>query len=650
MRFGYLASLGALLAIGFLGSSAVAENSLVVDKLNKKIENVTLNGIDGKTIELGAIKDRKAIVVVFLSFDCPVSNSYAQPLGEMYKEFSAKGVEFLAICTNDESIEIVKKKAEDFKLPFRVFVDPKLTTIDAFKATTTPEAFVLDHNQVLRYRGRIDDSYSARLKKNPKVSEFDLKDALEDLLAGKAVRTPATKPIGCPVSIKADAAAVVTTKLTYHKDVQPIIQNHCQQCHRPGEVGPFSLMTYRQAVNWAEDIKEYTHSKKMPPWKPQGGPAYQSERKLSDAELKTLAEWVDGGTPEGDPKDAPAPRKFVEGWQLGTPDLILSIDEDFHLGASGNDTFRCFVLPTGLTEDKYIIGYEVRPGNPSVVHHTLNYWDITGKARALNEKSKANAKPDDQDRGPGYSVSMGLGFTPDLSDIEKMQKTGIPPFAGIGGWAPGAMPRFMPEGAGYLLPKGADVVVQVHYHRDGKPEKDRTRIGFYFAKKPIEKPWRTIVIDGLPKITTTFPHFTTIIPKDNANFVAKGSVWTESDCTIWNVLPHMHLLGKKVKVTLTTPEGKTETLVDIHDWDYNWQETYWFKEPIKVKAGTRFDIEAVFDNSSTNPNNPHHPPKDVRSGDETTDEMLFGFIGSTSDAKDGRVRLSRNPPKVKEKK
>jgi mono/diheme cytochrome c family protein len=617
----------------------------VVDKLNKKIENVTFTTLEGKQLPLGEIKEKKAVVVAFLSFDCPVSNSYVPLLNEMHTELSSKGVEFLAVCTSDESAAELQKKVAAFKIPYPICQDVKLTVVDAFKATTTPEVFVLDHNHVLRYRGRIDDGFSARLKRNPKVSEFDLKNALEDLLAGKPVRTPATTAIGCPVTVKADTTKAATTKLTYHKEVLPILQKHCQQCHRPGEVGPFSLMTYKQAVNWAEDIKEYTHSKKMPPWKPQGGPSYEGERKLTDAEIKLLAEWVDGGMPEGDPKTAPEPRKFVEGWQLGTPDLILSTDEDFHLGASGPDTFRCFVLPTGLKEDKYIIGYEVRPGNPSIVHHTLNYWDGTGKARGLNDKSKANAKPTDNDRGPGYSVSMGLGFTPDLSDLEKMQKTGIPPFSGIGGWAPGQMPRFLPEGTGYYLPKDAEIVIQVHYHRNGRPEKDRTRIGLYFAKKPVEKPWRTLVIDGLPKITTTFPHFTTLIPKDRSDFVSKGSLWTETDCTVYSVLPHMHLLGKKVKVTFTTPDGKTETLVDIHDWDYNWQETYWFKEPISIKAGTRFDVEAIFDNSSTNPNNPNHPPKDVRSGDETTDEMLFGFIGATSANKDGRIKLSRTQPK-----
>ena len=635
----------ALTIVAILTSISFGESALVTDKLGKKIEHVSFTSLDGKSIPLNSIQEKKAIVVVFFSFECPVSNSYADPLATMHKEYAAKGVEFIAICTNEEAPEKIKKLAEEFKLPFAVYPDTKLAISDAFKATTTPEAFVLDHNHVLRYRGRIDNGYAARLKKNTQTTEFDLKNALNDLLAGKPVRTPSTKAIGCPVNAKADEKKVATTKVSYHKEILPILQKNCQVCHRPGEVGPFSLMTYKQAVNWAEDIKEYTHNRKMPPWKPQGGPEYQRERKLSDAELKTIAEWVDGGTPEGDVKDAPAPVAFTEGWQLGKPDLILTVEDDFHLAAGGNDTFRCFVLPTGLTENKYIVGYEVRPGNPKIVHHTLNYWDMTGKARKLNDKAKADAKPTDGDRGPGYSVSMGLGFTPGLEDLKKSQATGIAPFSGIGGWAPGSVPKFLPEGTGYLLPKDAEIVVQVHYHRNGKPEKDRTQVGFYFAKKPVEKPWRTIMIDGLPKITSTFPHFTTLIPANKPDHIAKGSVWTEGECTIYNVMPHMHLLGRTAKITMTTPEGKSQVLVEIKDWDYNWQETYWFKEPIKVKPGTRFDVEASFDNSDKNPNNPHHPPKDVRSGDETTDEMLFGFIGATSDQKDRKLPLSRTPPK-----
>jgi mono/diheme cytochrome c family protein/peroxiredoxin len=609
-----------------------AESAVVTDKLGKKLDAVSFTALDGNPMPLKALNDPKAVVVVFLSFECPVSNDYATKLREFHKTYSDKGVSFLAVTTASDLVD-VKKQAAEFKIPFDVYADPKLDVADAFKATTTPEAFVLDHNFVLRYRGRIDNAYTARLKRNAQTTEFDLKNAIEDLLANRDVKVPATKPIGCPIAAKGAVAKTVTTEVTYYKDVAAILQNHCQGCHRPNAVGPFALTNYQQAANWADDIKSYTQLKKMPPWKPTAGPAFHNGRQLSDADIKTLAAWVDGGTPEGDIKDAPKPREFTEGWQLGKPDLILTVQEDFVVGPSGRDAFRCFVLPTNLDEDKYVIGFEVKPGNQRVVHHTLNFWDTTGTARKMDQEAKEKAKPTDQDRGPGYSSAMGVGF-----------RGGPGKFGGLGGWAPGQMPRFLPEGTGYFLPKGADLVIQTHYHRDGKEEKDRLQIGLYFAKKNVEKPWQNLVVSGFGPLQ--------FIPAGKADYKTKGSGIVNADCTVYSVMPHMHLLGKTVKVTMTPPDGSAETLVEIDDWDYNWQETYWFKEPIKVKAGTKIEIEAVFDNSDRNPNNPRNPPGLVFIGEQTTNEMLFGFLGATTDEKGVRLfaRPSALTPKKDEKK
>ena len=190
--------------------------------------------------------------------------------------------------------------------------------------------------------------------------------------------------------------------MTFYRDVVPVLQNRCQTCHRPGEVGQFSLMTYRQAVNWADDIKEYTRSRQMPPWKPVEGPAFHNDRRLSEREIATLAAWVDGGTPKGDPAEAPAPRRFVPGWQFGKPDLVLTVDQDFQIGASGRDLFRCFVLPTNLPEDKHVTAVEVRPGNPRVVHHALLFLDTSGQGRQLEQAEQQRKKdPAAMDIGPG---------------------------------------------------------------------------------------------------------------------------------------------------------------------------------------------------------------------------------------------------------
>jgi peroxiredoxin len=615
----------ALLLAAFTCGPIAADN-VNVDKLNKKIDNFSLADAQGKPVALHDFKDRKAVIVAFLSFECPVSNSYAPLLAEMAKKYESKGIAFLAINSSDDiDAAGIAKHAAEFRLPFTVLKDREFLAADALKATTAPEVFVLDHNFVLRYRGRIDNAYSARLKKNAQTTEHDLRQALDDLVAGKDVKTPATKAIGCP--IPRERAAVKSDKVTYHRDVLPILQARCQQCHRPGEVGPFALMTYAQAVNWASDIKEYTQDRKMPPWKPVEGPAFHNERKLTDQEIKTLAAWVDGGTPEGNPKEAPPPRQFVDGWQLGKPDLVLTVPEEMTIGPSGKDLFRVYVLPTGLTEDKHVVAVEVRPGNKRVVHHSLNFFDRTGQARDLEKKEKERVKkPDEKDSGPGYSVAMGLGF--------RSLKQGE--VGGLGGWAPGQLGRYLPEGTGYLLPKGSDVLLQLHYHRNGREEKDRTSIGLYFAKKPVEKPFAGAVIRG---------QFL-FIPSAEERYHVHGGIELQQDCTLYSVMPHMHMLGKEVKVTVTPPEGKPYSLIAIKDWDYNWQETYFLKEPIKLKTGTKLSVTAIYDNSAKNPNNPFNPPQPVIFGEQTDNEMLFIFLGATSETP-GRIRVRQYVPEQK---
>lgn len=629
-----IALAGLLVALGGPRATTGAEPPVSTDRLNKEIDNVSLTDAAGKASALKDHAGKTATVVVFLSFDCPVSNSYAATLIELHKKYAERGVTFLALVPTDDDPAKVAKKAAEFKLPFPVFSDSKLVAAEAFKAIVTPEAFVLDHNRVLRYRGRIDNAYSGRLKKNPQVTERDLAGAIEALVSGKDVPTPATRAIGCHIDPK--ERKVTSDAVTYHRDVAPILQKHCQGCHRPGDVGPFALTTYKQAVNWASDIVHYTQSREMPPWKPAGGVEFTNARSLTIRELDTLAAWEKAGCPEGDPKEGPPPLKHTQGWRFGEPDLVLEVPEDFHIGPAGKDEFRVFVLPANLKEDKYVVAYEVKPGNATVVHHTLNYFDATGKARKLEEKEKARAKDkNEQDRGPGYSVAMGIGFIPLPTDAPR---PGMPPAGSLGGWAPGQLGVRYPEGAGTLVPKESDILLQVHYHRTGKPEKDRTKIGLYFAKEPVEKPWNTLVINGMSPLS--------FIPAGKAQHTEKGSGYLTGDATIYSLMPHMHLLGKSVKITMTPPDGETQVLIDIRHWDYNWQETYWLAKPISAKAGTRFDIEAVFDNSAKNPNNPSVPPKLVTYGEETTNEMLFGFLGAVPAGKE-RVRLLREPPAKK---
>lgn len=577
---------------------------------------------------------RKAVVIAFLSFDCPMSTSYSTQLTDLAKTYGPKGVGFVGVCPCDDDAALVAKHADQYKLAFPVFKDDKLAAADALAATHTPSVYVFDSKGVLHYSGLIDNRYAARLKENQRTTAHYLRDALEAVLASQTVKLATTKPIGC--HIVRDDKKVTTGAVTYYRDVAAILQNRCQSCHRPGEVGPFSLLTYKQASNWADDIKEYTQNRKMPPWKPApGAHPFSGERRLTDKELDVLAKWVDAGAPAGDPREAPQPKKFEDGWYFGKPDLIVAPQEDFVLGASGKDHFRVYVLPTGLTEDKFVTALEVRPGNPRVVHHTLNFFDTTGAARARESAEREKLKlhppvPAAVDVGPGYASGMGLGFQIKPQDL----LSGKPPIGALAGWAPGILPKELPDGTGYFLPKGSDLVIQMHYHRNGRVERDRTQIGLYFAKKPVDKPMTGLVIPGRFKIDDKAKGpFARMgyIPAGAENFAARGAIVTMEDCVVHAVTPHMHLLGKSVKITMTPPDGSPEVLINIPDWDYNWQETYFLKKSIAVKSGTRFDIEAVFDNSAKNPNNPSSPPVDVPFGEQTTNEMLFGFLAATKD-------------------
>jgi peroxiredoxin len=564
---------------------------------------------------------KKGLVVVFLSFECPVCANYAPTLADLARTYGRRGVAFLGITTNQgESAAHVARRAREFNLPFPVVPDKGLAAARAFQAEVTPEVFVLDEQFHLRYRGRIDDSFAARLKKNSRIRREDLRRALDEVLAGKRVSRPATKAVGCPIP-RGQTANKASGLVMFYRDVMPILQERCQGCHRPGEVGPFSLTTYRQALNWADDIKEYTRSRRMPPWKPVAGATFFNERKLTTKEIATLAAWVDGGAPAGDPKDAPKPKKFPRGWTLGKPDLILTLPDEFVLGPSGPDLYRFFVLPTRLAEDRYIAAVEVRPGNRRVVHHAILFVDRKGRARRLEKHQGAPHQAgqflEKGDRGPGYSLGLSLAFLP-----------GFIPDGNLAGWAPGYLPRRFPKGVGFFLPRQSDVVLQLHYHRTGRTEKDRTKVGLYFCKKgPVRR------LQGVP-----VPAQFLFVPANAQCFRVRGSISLRQDCRLYAIMPHMHLLGRKIRVTMTPPGGKTRTLVAVNDWDFNWQETYYFKKPIVLKAGTQLTVAGTFDNSAGNPNNPNRPPRTVFFGLQSTNEMCVGFLGVAA-ATPGPIRF-----------
>ncbi len=396
--------------------------------------------------------------------------------------------------------------------------------------------------------------------------------------------------------------------VTWSNQVSRLVQEHCQGCHRPGEVGQFSLATYADARRRRDRVLKMVESREMPPWKPVPGfGEFVGSRRLADRDVELIRAWVAAGAPEGDPRDLPPPRRFPDTWAHGTPDAVLAPAEAYEVPSGDRDVYRCFVIPTAFPEDRYLSAVEFVPGNRKVVHHVLTFVDTQGRAEALDR-----AEP-----GPGYTCFGGAGFRPQGS---------------VGGWAPGSPPTVMPDGVGMLLPAGAHVVVQVHYHnRTGAPQTDRTRIGLHFARTQVDKRFRSV-----PILNQGF-----VIPAGAERHEVRAS-WTVPPA--WNVhatgvFPHMHLLGREMTVTATRPDGTVVPLIRIDDWDFHWQGGYDYVRPVPLPGGTRVDVVAVFDNSAANRRNPNKPPKDVGWGEGTADEMCIAFLRITVDAE----RLGHRP-------
>ncbi|MFN3652744.1 MAG: ascorbate-dependent monooxygenase [Armatimonadota bacterium] len=404
--------------------------------------------------------------------------------------------------------------------------------------------------------------------------------------------------VGVLVAVSVGAAAPAK-KPTYYRDVAPILQSRCEGCHRPGQVAPFSLLTYDQAKRWGTEIKALTGNRQMPPWlaAPDHGD-FADSRRMPDAEIATLAAWVDGGMPAGNRKDAPKPKVWTDGWMLGEPDLVLEPSEEYEVAAHGDDEFRVFVLPANLPEDKQVVAIDFRPGNARVVHHVVSFVDTSGQGRKL----------DAADPGPGYSSGPG-GIKIPAARIQ-------------GVWAPGNLPRFLPAGVGRPLPKGADVVIQMHYHKTGKVEKDRTRVGLYFAKEPVRQEARTFILGSL----------NIDIPPGAARHEVRGVNKLPADVRVLSIMPHMHLLGQEMKVTAKLPDGTRKELVWIPRWDYRWQDSYRYREPLLLPKGTEVELVAYYDNTTDNPLNPSDPPRRVRFGEQTTDEMAFAILEAVIEA------------------
>jgi hypothetical protein len=385
--------------------------------------------------------------------------------------------------------------------------------------------------------------------------------------------------------------AAIAAAAEFHKDIAPIIHGSCSACHRPGQAAPFSLLTYDQVKKRAKQIVEVTGERVMPPWHADRGVVeYQNDRSLSDQQIVTLRQWLEAGSPEGDRAYAKPAPEFPEGWELGKPDLEVAMAEPFTVPAQGRDIYRNFVIPLGLDADKWIKAIEYKAGAPQVVHHVLYFLDTTGTAR----------QKDLEDPAPGFS---GFGSVVDR-------------FRYLGGWDLGTQSSELPYGLAMKAPKGADLIIQVHYSPKGREYQDLSKLAIHFSDKPTARPWTILPVPPMFGILDGID-----IPAGEKEYVKRNTFTLPVDVEAFRVNAHAHYLGKRMEMAAIYPDGKREWLLKMSDWNFAWQEDYQFKKPIRLPAGTKIEVLISWDNTESNPHQTNHPPIPVRWGSQSADEM-----------------------------
>lgn len=604
-------------------------------RTGRVVPPIRLRDTAGTEWSLSAAESSRATVVAFLNFNCPVSNQSVPVLNDLVDRFGKDGVTFVAVVCDAADAAEVDRLAAESKIACRVFFDPDKAAAAHFRTTTTPQVFVLDGNRVLRYSGLVNNLYTSRLVRQPKADAEYLADAIAAVVAGQDVAIKETAPIGCPLELAA-RPVIKHGSVEFHRDIEPLLQHHCQRCHHPGDVGPFSLVTFDHAVQWAADIKSYTADRLMPPWPVTGGVPLKNDLSLKPDEIDLIGRWVDEGCPQGDPADAPPPLAFVnqDEWQAARPpDIVLKMPGTFHLAAQGEDLYRTVVLPLNNQQELYVERVEFIPGNRRAIHHGMTFYDGTGLLLAA-QKRLGNPLPKgagDEDYGPGYDSGMGLGFVPDPT-----QPVRNPDNAGgqLMGWVPGAGPLDFPPGVRRVVPSDAAIGLQIHYVRTGKPEiDDASRLGIWLTKDPPRLFSHGFMLD------TDFR----LIPKGDANFKTTGSREITRDCHLWVMAPHMHRLGKEFRIWHQPPDSPDRVLLlELTNWDFNWQHRYLPRDPYPMKKGSRLHVEVVFDNSAGNPRRPPGPERTVFLGEGTADEMAFAIIGTIVDERPtGKVEMLR---------
>jgi len=539
-----------------------------------------LKTLDGELIDVKT-SDSGVTVVCFLGTECPLVQLYSTRLSRMADEFRDRGVQFVGINSNfHDTIDDIRQYQQRQSLTFPLVRDEGNLVADQFGAIRTPEIFVLDHQLRVVYQGRIDDQYEPGVARNA-ASRHDLRVAIEETLAGKAVTVARADAVGCMIGRvrKLKPTSRVTSQassITYCKDISRLMQKHCLECHRHGEIAPFSLESYDDVVGWADTSLEVIDNGRMPPWHadPKHG-SFANARNMSDEDKKLLRDWVVAGTPKGDDADLPAPIEYTQGWQTGRePDLIVTMrDRPFTVAAEGTIEYQYFVVDPKITEDQWVTSAQIVPGNRAIVHHAIVFI-----------------------RPPDGSDFRGIGW--------------------LTAYVPGQRLVVMPPGYARKIPAGSRLVFQMHYTANGSVQEDTTKIGIAFGKRE-EVTHEVITLVGIDQEFE--------IPPYAANHTVSGKVrWLPEGGRLLGVAPHMHVRGKSFTL-FADQNGQTESLLHVPHYDFNWQHSYVFSEPLDLNSIDGLRFEAAFDNSAANPFNPD-PSQWVNWGDQTWEEMAVAFL------------------------
>jgi len=528
--------------------------------------------LDGQSISLGESKG--ITVVAFLGNECPVARSYAARLETLSKEYLAKGVRIVGVNSNPHDSEAeLQRFTKELSLSFDWIKDSDQAIARRFGATRTAEVVVLDAMHRIAYRGRVDDQFSPGVKRSA-PSRPDLQMAIDELIANKSVSVPSTPPVGCLITFQKPATQ--DTSITFCKTIAPILYENCLECHRTGEIGPFDISNYDEVVGWAEMIVEVIDQKRMPPWHADPShSSFKNSRQMPPNSIATIREWLAAGMPFGDAKDLPIKPPVVAGWRLPKePDQIVVMrPQPYPVPANGSVDYQYFVVDPGIKEDKWISAAQVLPGCPEVVHHAIVFI-----------------------RPPDGENFTGIGW--------------------LTAYVPGQRAMEFPAGFARRVPAGSKFVFQMHYTPNGKEQLDQSRIGLNF----IDEASVTNEVFTLAGIDQEFE-----IPPGATKHAVKAIVpRLPKDGILLAAMPHMHLRGKSFQIQ--TRNADLESIIlDVPHYDFNWQHTYEWSQPIALSGIDQLSFTATFDNSTENPFNPD-PKEYVMWGDQTWEEMAVAFF------------------------